>query len=663
MELRLNFKEAPKLINERNQKSLFLFLQLPWLTSVIASISTTSQGLVYIIVPKNVNESFLGFIFSTIHNRGVYIIAAAVCNFAVDLLFFYMLMLFKYKFEINKLRAITLLLTGHLLALSLYFFSSINENTDAIVMSVMRLFFLASTFYILLRYLPRKYLEILLPYSLIFTAFETQTLRKTKNKSTYNRAVKNSVRRTGMYIKAMLLTYVGYKSEMDLIGLLRKQGAIDRANSGEIKRAVQDFYGYLNSSFKIQIPATEIVFKEESSSEKLLRKFISSLDTIFSPAIFFVARYSKIQDLEEKTYLPIAQNNPPIPSPYDNKNFRRLIKYHLDRAKQIDVISAKQKLNAFIFSSFLSLVFPTILYIIRLGEDGSSSILNYRSVLLYIQYLATFVAALLATNLMRTRYRDAGVDVTAPNKLVGYFANSLQFLIFFIVVLSGDKITYTAIIPILSQNLEFLLVGISIVQLILLFMLFKPPVELKKSSFASSLLVRELLLLYSQILGTRSMSNQRWIGRYIYFSKKYLNLIAKDLIYSRFDAQTQKANVREYFKSISNYLDNLGTQIKIGGEKNRAEGIDQIKALILFTAIEEFGEIPNAIPELQRHLEIKSIQPKSPSLVRQFFQVLDTSASARTILVILIFIIINLFIPSLWVYLQNISSLFQLLAP
>jgi hypothetical protein len=208
-----------------------------------------------------------------------------------------------------------------------------------------------------------------------------------------------------------------------------------------------------------------------------------------------------------------------------------------------------------------------------------------------------------------------------------------------------------------------ILIGIAIVQLVFLFMLFKPPVELKKSSFASSLLVRELLLLYSQILGARSLSNRRRIGRNIHFAKKYLDLIAKDLIYSRFDARTQKTRVREYFRSINDYLDNLGSQIKLGGEKNRVEGIDQIESLILFAAIEDFGEIPDAIPEFRRHLEIKSIQPKQPSLIRQIIQVFDTSPSVRMILIVLIFIIINLLNSSLWVDLQNISSLFELMTP
>jgi hypothetical protein len=535
--------------------------------------------------------------------------------------------------------------------------------TTAIAMSLMRLFLLGSTFYIFIRYLPQKYVQILLPYSLIFAALEIQKLRKIRNKPTDNRVAKNSKQRIAMYIRAMLLTYVGNRSETDLIGLLRKQAAIDEANNSGNKKAIQDFCNYLNSSFSIHIPTSEIAFDEETPSEKPLRMFVSSLDTFLSRLIFFVARYSIVLDLEEKAHLPVTQSNPRIPTSYDNKNFRRLIKYHLDRAKTIDAISAKQKLYAFIFASFLSLIFPTILYIVGLREDGSSSIPNYRSILLFIQYLSTFVFALLATNLMQTRYREAGIDVTTPNKLVGYFANSVQFLIFFIVILSGDKTTYIAIIPILSQNMIILLLGIAIVQLAFLFMLFKPPVELKKSSFASSLLVRELLLLYSQILGARSISNRRRIGRYIYFTKKYLNLITKDLIYSRFDAHTQKTRLREYFRSISDYLDNLGAQIKLGGEKNRVEGIDQIETLILFTAIEDFGEIPNAIPEFQRHLEIKSLQPKRPSLVRQIIQVFDTSPSVRMIIIILLFIIINSLYSSLWVDLQNLSSLFQLMTP
>jgi hypothetical protein len=663
MELKLNFKEAPKFINERNQKSLFLFLLLPWISSVAASISATSLGLVFIVTPKNVNDSILGFIFRAIPNDWIYIIVVAVCNFMTDLFFFSLMMFFKNKFEINKRKVVTLILIGHVLAVSLYFLGLMNENAGAIAMSLMRLFLLGSTFYIFMKFLPQKYVEILLPYSLIFTALEIQTLRKTRNKPTDNRVAKNSKRRIAMYTRAMLLTYVDDRSETDLISLLRKQVAIDEANSNENKKVIQDFCNYLNSSYKIQIPTSEIAFDEETPSERLLRRFVSSLDTFLSRLIFFVARYSMVLDLEEKTHFPVTQSNPRIPTSYDNKIFRRLFKYHLDRAKTVDAISAKQKLYAFIFASFLSLIFPTILYILGLREDGSSAIPNYRSTLLFIQYLSTFVFAILATNLMRTRYREAGIDVTAPNKLVGYFANGVQFLIFFIVILSGDKTTYIAIIPILSQNIMLLLIGIAIAQLAFLFMLFKPPVELKKSSFASSLLVRELLLLYSQILGARSISNRRRLGRYIYFTKKYLNLIAKDLIYSRFDANTQKTRVREYFRSISDYLDNLGAQIKLGGEKNRIEGIDQIKTLILFAAIEDFGEIPDAIPEFQRHLEIKSIQPKRPSLVRQIIQVFDTSPSFRMVLIVLLFIIINSLYSSLWVDLQNLSSLFQIMTP
>src|SRR5919109_65738 len=177
MELKLNFKEAPKLINERNQKSLFLFLLLPWISSVAASISATSLGLVFIVTPKNVNDSFLGFFFRTIPNNWIYIIVVAVCNFIADLLFFSLFMFFKNKFEINKSRVVTLLLTGHSIAISLYFLGLVNENANAIAMSLMRLFLLGWTFYIFMRYLPQKYVEILVPYSVIFIALEIQTLR------------------------------------------------------------------------------------------------------------------------------------------------------------------------------------------------------------------------------------------------------------------------------------------------------------------------------------------------------------------------------------------------------------------------------------------------------------------------------------------------------
>lgn len=659
----LNFKEATKSINERNQKTLFLFLQLPWLFSVVASISATSQGLVYIAVPKSVNDSFIGFVFRNISNQGIYIVAVALCNFLVDLVFFYILTLFKHKFEINKLKVVALLLLGHVLAIFLYFFSLRNENTDAIATSVMHLFFLACPFYIFVRYLPKKYLEILLPYSLIFAVLEIQTLRKTGNKLVDDHVFKNSRRRIGMYIKAMVLEHASVSSEVNLVGVLRKQEAINRTKGNENKKAIQDFYNYLDSSFGIRIPTSEIVFGKETSSEKLLRRIISSLDAIFGSLIFFVARNSTVLDLEEKAKLPVVQKKPRIPTSYDSRSFRQLIKYHLDRAKTMDALSAKQKLYTIIFSSFLSLMFPTILYIIHLEEDSSSGMSNYRSMLLFIQYLSTFVFALFTTNYIRRRYRDAGVDVTMPNRLVGSFTSSLQFLIFFMVVLSGDKSTYTIIIPVLLQNMDLLFWGIVAIQLVLLFMMFKPPVELKKSTFASSLLVRELLLLYSQILDTRTISNRRRIGRYIYFAKKYFNLIAKDLIYSRFDARPQKMRLREYFGAINDYLDNLGAQIRLGGGKNRLESIDQIETLILVAAIEEFGEIPDAIPEFQKHLEIKSVQPKQPSLIRQIIQILDTSPAVRTILILLLFLLINLLNSSLWVDLQNLSSLFQLLTP
>jgi len=663
MQLKTNFKEAPKLINERNQKSLFLFLLLPWISSVSASISATSLGLVFIAAPEVINDSVLGFIINIIPNDWIYIIVVAICNFMTDVFFFSLFMFFKNKFEINKRRVVTLLLIGHLLAASTYSLGLINENVDAIVMSVMQLFLLGSNFYIFMKFLPQKYVEILLPYSLIFTAREIQTLRKTKNKSTDNNVVKNSKRRIAMYVRAMLLTYVTDKSETDLIGLLRKQLAIDEANSNKNKKVIQDFCNYLNSSFKIHVPTSEIVFDEETPPERLVRKFISSLDTFLGRLIFITARYSMVLDLEEKIHIPVAQNNPRIPTSYDNKKFRGIFEYHLGRAKKADAISANQKLYALIFASFLSLISPTILYILGLREDSSSAIPNYRSILLFTQYLSTFAFALLTTNFMRTRYRETGIDVTVPNKLVGYFANSIQFLMFFIIILSGDKTTYSAVIPVLSQNIMLLLASIAIAQLAFLFMLFTPPIELKRSSFASSLLVRELLLLYSHIMETRSISNRRRIGRYIYFTKKYLNLIAKDLIYSRFDTQIQKTHVREYFRSISDYLDKLSAQIKLGGERNRVEGIDQIETLILFATIEDFGEIPDAIPEFQRHLEIKSIQPKRPSLVWQIIQIFDTSPTIRMILIVLIFIIINSLYSSLWIDLQNLSSLLQFITP
>lgn len=663
MQLKTNFKEASKFIDERNQKSLFLFLLLPWISSVTASISSTSLGLVFIVTPKNVNDSILGFIFRAIPNGWIHIIVVAVCNLLTDLLFFTLMMFFKHKFEINKRKVVALILTGHLLAISVYFISLMSEDADAIAMSLMRLFLFGSSFYILMRFLPQKYVEILLPYSLIFAALEIQTLRKNIKQPSDGRVAQNSKRRMAMYTRAMLLVNVDVKSETELIGLLRKQIAIDKASNNENRKVVQDFCNYLNSSFQVQIPKSEIIFDEETLSERLLRKIISFLDTFLNRLVFFAARYTIILDLEEKTHIPVTQNSPRIPTSYDNKNFRQLFKYHLDRAKMLDGISAKQKLYAFIIASFLSLIFPTILYILGLRVDGSSAIPDYRSILLFVQYLSTFAAAILATNFMRTRYREAGIDVTVPNKLVGYFANTVQFLIFFIIILSGDKTTYLAIIPILLKNITLLFIGIAITQLAFLFMLFKPPVEIKKSSYASSLLVRELLLLYSQILSARSILNRRRIGRYIYFTKKYLNLLAKDLIYSRFDAQSQKTHVREYFRSISDYLDNLGAQIKLGGEKTRIEGLEQIETLILFAAVENFGDIPNAIPQFQRHLEIKSIEPKRPSLIRQFIQVFDTSPSFRMILIVLIFIIINSLYSSLWIDLQNLSSLMQLIAP
>ena len=121
--------------------------------------------------------------------------------------------------------------------------------------------------------------------------------------------------------------------------------------------------------------------------------------------------------------------------------------------------------------------------------------------------------------------------------------------------------------------------------------------------------------------------------------------------------------MRNYFNSVEEYLDKLSSDIKLGTIADREKIISQIEVIIYHVAIEKIGDIPNFVPEIKLYLGSKSIQPKQLTYVGKLIQVFDTSWLARSLVLVIIFIIINLLNPSWWQYIQNYSSLFGIFSP
>ncbi|MBI5351554.1 MAG: hypothetical protein HZB50_02835 [Chloroflexi bacterium] len=660
-ELRTDFMNILKSIKERDRKSLFLFLYLPWLTSVMASIYSTSRGYVSLFVLKNVEDTVLRVIFHPVSNKAAYIVLIALCNFLFDLILFSAYMIQKDKFEINKKKTVVLLLTGHLIGMQFYFFSLTNQNIQAIVYRLFGLFLTFSLYYVIARYLPKKYLEILSPYSVIFLSQEIQILLKKNNKPQDKRSVSASKKRLRLYVSALLLLLMKNNADKDAVVLLRKWETIDRQDGKEIVRAINDFCDYLYVLFSIQIRSVGLLPDKQSKSG-LLRKIMLILDNLFSWTMYSVAISPNIMDLMDKSHFPVSSKGSEVALGHENKNIIKIIKYHLKRAGEADVISIKQKIYALLVVAFVYLISPTLIYII--GASGSSTpFLDYRFVLLSIQYFSIFIITQFSTNSIQKRYRKAGIDIFVSNRFFSYLLNCIVFLVFFVPSVVHDEILYKFISQILIKNFDLLIIGTVILQVLLLFAFIKPPVELKRSSIATSLLVRELLLLRAQVVEWQSIRNRRQLSRHVYFVKKYFTYIAKDLINSQFDSLSQKTHLMSYFRNINEHIEDLSSNIKLGAMQNRENSISQIDRLVYLGAIEEFGEIPNMIPEIKDYLELKSVQPKSPSFIRKIFQILDTSWLARALALIVITIIINLLNPSFWEHLQNLSSLFGILSP
>ncbi len=110
-------------------------------------------------------------------------------------------------------------------------------------------------------------------------------------------------------------------------------------------------------------------------------------------------------------------------------------------------------------------------------------------------------------------------------------------------------------------------------------------------------------------------------------------------------------------------MDDLNLTLKLGASQVREDALGKLEILITKILINDFGGISASIPEVQNHLYLRSVQPKPLSMFGRFIQLLDTSFVARSLVIIVVVFLINVLNPSLWEYLQNISSLFQITLP
>jgi len=648
-----NKKDGLEFIRERDRKNRFLLLFLPWLSSVVASMSSTALGNILFLKTINVEAAFISSFLDPLNNSIAYIGIVAFINFFVDVTLLSMYLLLKDKINIDVKITVFYLLIGHMLCAILYLFSFGNEDIAPIVDSMVRVAIVGVFYFLFFRFLPKKYLETLVPYSEKNLSYEVSRLLY---KPAVPQNINASKKRLSLYFYTFLMTLKKKHKESDLVEIVQDWRNIEWGNSKKVRLGIEKFCDNMNVLFLINLRKPNLSYKKESY---IPQKHTLFLDSVFYYTIYSSAIFSNALDLIEKSQASTSKKNY-VSIDFASNDFKKIIKYHLDRAADADVISARQKIFALVFIAFIYLATPTLLYIVNFS-GGSNSFLDYKTIFLVAQYLSVFVLLKLSVNAVQNKFRSAGVDVFFSNKYFGYFINSAVFLILFVPFILNEEVLYQYIGSIVINNFSGLLTGIFVFQLFLSLLFVKPPSKLMKTEIASSLLVRELLMLRAQMLGWKSIKNRRVLSRHVYFIKKYFSYIAKDLISYRFDSFEQKTRMHKYFEDINEYVDELVSSVRLGAFENKENALKNIDAMIYLVAIEEFGEIPKAIPAIGVYLDSKSLKVKSSSSLGRYFQVFDTSWSARTLLVIVIIIIINLINPSLWVHIQNLSAILDII--
>lgn len=622
---------------------LWIFLYTVILAAVIATSKTVVSGALNNFLDTYFNfllpEKLINIILLFI----IWIIVSAIFQSSVDKeiknLFRGLLHPLAHFLVFLVLAITVCVLPGHVL----YFFTPI------------LVFLLGIYVFLLFSILPISYLRLLSKYSLVLFVHELSKMRQClKNKDLRNYK-KNKIR-AEFYLYSFILRTSGEKEFGEFSALILKKFYQIEKNEMERMKNVDNYYAWLKDVFSFSSSNISGVLKYQED-QSVITKIADFFDGLFILSMHVRTFNSKLYELWTKALTPIQNKTLDIPLMGDVLNVKKSLRTHLSIAQEYDIISARQKIDMFFAVNIAYLFSVWITYMLNFfGEDFV--FFSKEGLYLPLRFFSSVLLSLFTGLGIEFKFRKSGLDI--------WLSKSFYVYIYTFIFLSAFSLTSNFNIDVLlaaiSPYIEIISWLIVVIELLFLFLYFRPPVELRKTEVAKSLLLRELLVLYNLILKIAGNSSRRSLSLNIYYIKSYFRLTLKGLI-SNYDSREHKNKFEKFLLSIESFLDNLSFKLKLGNSEGQGEVLSNLEILIISVLQDNFGDIPKRIPEAQHYFDFSSVQVKTRTFAGKILQLLDTSYVARLVTAVLLVILINFLNPSLWEHIQNFSSVFGLFSP